>query len=517
MITLNTKEKILDLHFNENMSQRDIAKELQVSRNTIRKYIRQYIDISNEIKVTEDKVKKNILKDRLNDEPRYDVSSRSPSKLTSDIASLIDSMLEENKKKSSSLRHKNIMKKVDIFENLIEKGYDIGYTTVCNYIREKHEVKEAYIRQEYNKGSSVEFDWGDINLIIAGRHCEVSMGLFATCYGNYYSGKLYRNKKMENFLDVHNHAVIDMGGVHQEIIYDNLKTAVAKFTVNPNTKEATKDLSKISMYYGFRYRFCNARRGNEKGKVERGVEFVRRKIFSKKDAFESMEEAQSYFQSELAVLNERTCAGKDVSRVQSLNEEKPYLIPFTEPYDISSVEMLRVDKYSTVVYQTNRYSVPDYLVGKILKVRVLPEEIRIYNKDIEVAGHNRLYGSHEWKMDIMHYLRTIKKKPGALNASAAFHQVSAKLQQLYQLYYTGKNKEFIELLEIIGEKGCEEVMSLIDTLALKNKNLVTTSNIKNLMFRKKEDDVTENKVINEIEKASVSLVNDITRLFNLNA
>ncbi|WP_427339238.1 hypothetical protein [Caloranaerobacter sp. DY30410] len=77
------------------------------------------------------------------------------------------------------------MKKIDIYEYLIEKGYDIGYTTVCNYIREKGEIKKAFIRQEYILGETLEFDWGEVKLNIDGKDTVLNMGLFTTASVDY--------------------------------------------------------------------------------------------------------------------------------------------------------------------------------------------------------------------------------------------------------------------------------------------------------------------------------------------
>jgi transposase len=68
---------------------------------------------------------------------------------------------------------------------------------------------------------------------------------------------------MVNYSDTHVKVFEYNKGVHREIVYDNLKQAVARFT-GPNGKEATDALKKISLYYGFNYRFCNAQKGNEK-------------------------------------------------------------------------------------------------------------------------------------------------------------------------------------------------------------------------------------------------------------
>jgi len=82
---------------------------------------------------------------------------------------------------------------------------------------------------------------------------------------------------MESFLDAHVKFFNKVGGVYKTIVYDNMKVAVAKF-VSRTEKEPTEDLLKLSMYYRFKYRFCNAKRGNEKGHVEKSVEYIRRPL-----------------------------------------------------------------------------------------------------------------------------------------------------------------------------------------------------------------------------------------------
>lgn len=67
------------------------------------------------------------------------------------------------------------------------------------------------------------------------------------------------------------------------MVYDNMKVAVKKF-VGLHEKEPTEVLMQLSIYYGFKFRFCNIASGNEKGHVERSAEFIRRKAFCHKDA-----------------------------------------------------------------------------------------------------------------------------------------------------------------------------------------------------------------------------------------
>ena len=90
---------------------------------------------------------------------------------------------------------KQILKNIDILQLLHEDGFAVGYTTVCNYIREKlgktATPEEAFIRQQYEPGSVCEFDWGDIKLNIAGHLFGFQLAVFTPAYSNYRYARVY--------------------------------------------------------------------------------------------------------------------------------------------------------------------------------------------------------------------------------------------------------------------------------------------------------------------------------------
>ena len=518
MIRLEKKAEILIKYFREGKSQREISKELQISRTTVQKYIKEYETKYETLKtLDEGKDEKEILLliEEMSSEPKYDVSKRSKVKLTDEVIEEIDRLVCENEKHRLSGRSKQQLKKIDIYEYLNESGYDVGYTTVCNYIRDTYDKKEAYIRQEYGLGETLEFDWGDVKLEIKGKPVTLSMGLFTTAKGSYHYARLYQNQKMENYLDIHAKAFNKIGGVHREVVYDNMKQAVKKF-VGRNEKEATDDLVKISLYYGFKYRFCNAASGNEKGHVERGVEFVRRKAFSIKTKFDSLEEANKHLEERLYKLNSNKRIWlKNQSPIDILNKETDYLIPLKPSYDTSRRFEARVNKYSVISIDQNKYSVPDYLVGKFVIAKIYPDIIQVYYKDIKVAEHERSYSSHYWTVDINHFIHTLKKKPGALHASVGRHQLSPKLQEIYHKYYNNNARDFVVLLELIKETDLSAVLNAIDELAKIKKSIVNTDNIKNVVFKTP----TENNSISQkdisIQKTSLEQISKLNEMFNL--
>ena len=516
MISLMDKQEIIISHFLEGKSQWEIHRQTGFDRKTIRKYINQYEEKRNAI--IEETGDVGVLIEDIVEAPKYDISSRSKYKLTDEIIERIDFYIKENETKRTTGRSKQQKKKIDIHECLTEEGFDISYTTVCNYIREKlNEEKEAFIRQEYRLGDVAEFDWGFVNLDIDGKQKTVQMAAIATAKGNYRFAHLYHNQKMESFLDSHVKFFNLVGGVHKTVVYDNMKVAVAKF-VSRTEKEPTEDLLKLSMYYGFKYRFCNAKKGNEKGHVEKSVEYIRRKAFSKKHSFKSLEEANNYLAEVLGKLNNKPKKAYDnKSPKDMLEDERPYLIKLMPSYDNARLEELRVNKYSVISINENKYSVPDALVGKFVTAKIYPEKILVYHNNIKVAEHIRNYGVHTWNIQIEHYLKTLKKKPGAIHSSTAMQQMNPKLQSIYNKYYTTNPRDFIDLIEIISENGLERIETIISELEKISPLNINTEKIKLLCNRNKDSKVdinNKNKETTEIEIQSKLILNQYGNILN---
>lgn len=518
MMKLDQKAEILIKYFREGKSQRSISKELKISRTTVRKYIADYESQNNKLNsLDEEKNKEEILLliEEMSNSPKYDVSKRVKSKLTDEIINEIDILMEKNKQHRAAGRYKQQLKKIDIHEYLEEKGYDIGYTTVCNYIRNTYNTKEAYIRQEYTPGRTLEFDWGEVKIVIDGKATTLNMALFSTAKSSYHYARLYPNQKMESFLDVHVKVFNHIGGIHQEVVYDNMKQAVKGF-VGRNEKVATDDLAKISLYYGFDYRFCNAASGNEKGHVERGVEFIRRKAFAIKTEFKTLKEANDHLDDILLKLNskKRPWLGNK-SPADALHEELEYLLPIKPSYDTSRKSEARVSKYSVINIDQNKYSVPDYLVGKFVDVKIYTDIIQIYYKEKKIANHIRSYAVHDWVIDINHFIHTLKKKPGALHSSVGRQQLSPELQQIYHNYYTNNPRDFIVLLELIKETGVDIVLDAIKKLSKVKKSIVTTENIKSLVNRSPTTNLELSEKDLSIQEASLHQISLVNTLFNL--
>ena len=190
---MTDKQKIILESILEGKPQRQIAREMKISRTTVARYLTNYEDAKSKL-MDSDNLK---LKEEIVSPPKYNSLARKKQKLNDEIIEKIRSFLKENEEKRATGRSKQQKKKIDILEVLKDDGFDIGYTTVCNTVRDiERKTREAFIRQQYNWGDSSEFDWGEVKLFIDGRLKIVQMGVFTTCRGNYRYGDLYYSQKI---------------------------------------------------------------------------------------------------------------------------------------------------------------------------------------------------------------------------------------------------------------------------------------------------------------------------------
>jgi len=480
---LGQKIEILRLHFIEGKGKKQISRELKISKNTVKTYINEFLE--NKKELIEQGVSRFELIENMVDAPKYKCNSRPTIVMTDEVKELIDDFLIKNEKKKNTGDVKLIMKAIDMHEELVEMGFDLSYASVQQYVQKQKEVMishEAFIKQEYSFGEVCEFDWGDVKLVIGIESIKFKMAVFTLAKSGYRFAYLYRHENTEAFVDSHIRFFKHIVGVPKIMVYDNMKVAVAKF-VGRTEKQATIALKQLSVYYGFKYRFCNIASGNEKGHVERSVEFVRRKAFSGCSVFEAFNLALNRLALKLEKYNNiKTKYLGNKSPAELLEQEKKYLLPLMPDYVNCVTITDKVDKLSTVSYLQNRYSVPDYLVRQEVSLRIFIDKVEIFFNNKIIATHERLNGNQEWSINIMHYLRTLNRKPGALIGSTAFSQMSSALKETYGKHFKNNSKEFIALLNLVGEYGFEKINNIIRILECKKVN-VNVDNVKIILNR----------------------------------
>ena len=435
------------------LSNRSIAKTLGVDKKTVNKYWNKYKENLQKLgKTNNEKEILNIQEDIVS-KPKYNSENRGRRKVTPDFLNALEKILEDEEKKANVLgTNKQALTKQQIYELLKKQGFSLSYSTVVVEMKRiKSSGNECFIRQDYDYGGRLEYDFGEVKLEINGIVKRYYLAVLSSPAGNFRWCYLYDNCKKSVFMDSHVRFFKMIGGVWKEIVYDNMRNVVSKF-IGKNEKELNEDLIKMSIYYGFEINVTNAFSGNEKGYVEGSVKYLRNKIFAENYKFPTEEAAIEYMESQLMKLNENS----------KIEEEKKKLKSTKPPLELAEIRKSHVNKYSFVQVENNFYSVPEYLVGLNVTSKIYYNRILIYSNNEFVCEHKKIDGAKKISADIRHYLKTLTFKPGALRNSYVLKS-NPKLKTIFDKYYINNPKKFIDLIAKNKEKNNEELEKLLIT------------------------------------------------------
>ena len=488
MIRLGEKQTILQHYFTDGWGIKKIARELDIARNTVRDYIREFTAQKAEIISGGDKYE---IIEAMQDPPKYDTSSRRKTVVTDEIIEIVKKCLEENERKRATGKQKLCQNSSDIHRELTKAGHNISYPSVANTVRYLSERRlEAFVKQVYEPGEVCEFDWGDVTLTIGMADILYKMAVFTLAARNIRYAYLYRKEDTQSYVDSHIKAFEYFDGIPHLMVYDNMLVAIAKF-VGKYEKQPTAALSQMATYYGFSFRFCNIRKAHEKGHVERSVDYVRRIAFSSKDIFDTEQDAINALSRAIIDMNADN---------GGMEEERAGMLPRMPDYSSANRNSGLVDKWSTVVSGTNHYSVPDFLVGKVVEVRTHVDTIIVKYKGEEVARHKRSYEKKQFILDIYHYRETLLRKPGALNSSLCLKQSPKVIQDMYNRYFKEAPKEFIATLMEFNDFSIFQINQACETLHDSSVKIRCEA-IRMILLNKLEQAVEYENDVDEIEIA----------------
>lgn len=454
MLTVEQYEYIRIAHRVYGKGIRQIARDTKHSKNTIRKALK-------------------------GEYSGYKTREHQPYPVLGPYLHIIDKWLKEDKESPKKQRHTAVR----IYHRLrYEHGYEGSESTVRRYVRDARirlgvDTSQVFIPLDPQLGLEAEVDWGTCHAILGGEY--VKLKLF--CMRSKGSGKHFVQcfpcERQQALFEGHMGAFAFFDGVFPIVIYDNLTSAVEK-VLRGKDRKLQESFLKFQAYYNFAPRFCNPGQGHEKGGVEGLIGYARRNYMVPVPEADSLEQLNQRLLEQSVSYGEHRMAGREKRVNELYEEEKQHLLPLPQiPFSNVETSSGKVDKYSTVIVDKNRYSVPTRFAGLRAQVVVYVDRVDIFQGTQRIASHRRLYGNNKWQLDPLHYLELISQRPQAFEAARPIRQWRklwpSCLEELLQRFcqkqgHTRGTKDFIRVLMFFKEHREADVINAVEDAVAAN-------------------------------------------------
>ena len=281
-----------------------------------------------------------------------------------------------------------------LYDMVSERGYQGSrdhFRHLISFYRPRP-AAEAFLRLRTLPGEQCQVDWGHFGYMTIG---EAKRPLMAFVMVLSFSRKIflqfYLNQRTSNFLRGHEAAFQYFGGVPRVALYDNLKSAVLErqgdaIRFNP-------ELLTFAAHYRYETRPVAVYRGNEKGRVERSIRYIRDNFFSARTYRDLADlNAQALAWCNTQASNRPCPEDKTKSVLQVFEEEQPRLMLLPDnPHPCDEIESVSIAKTPYARFDLNDYSVPHTDVRKTLTLHATLDTVTILDGTQVKARHSRSY------------------------------------------------------------------------------------------------------------------------------
>jgi len=322
-----------------------------------------------------------------------------------------------------------------IFQRLQEAGYSGGLTIVKDYVAKVRPARrEAFLKLAFAPGECAQVDWGEYGSIAVGStRRRLSFFVLVLAHSRRLYVQFTVSQKMEHFLACHEQAFAAIQGVPARIMVDNLKSAVLQRLAGCAPVFNARYLD-FSRHWGFDIAACAPGRGNEKGRVENAVGYVKKNFLNglELSEFSAINPAAQIWLD--TVANVRIHGETRRRPIDVFQEDLPHLRPLNPMlYDIGRIETPRANKQFRVTLDTNHYSVPARYVGVRVLLKAYPDRVCIYHQNQLIARHVRCYDRRQDIEDPDHPKALIAQRANAREQRLwlRFLSLSPKAQSYY--------------------------------------------------------------------------------------
>lgn len=372
------RARILELTYKEQMSERAVARTLKMARKTVAKVLRGAEPLK--------------------------ASRHRQGRMLDAYSGVVKQMFDSTKDIHAPA----------VLQQLRGLGYTGGLTIIRDELRRLRGQNHSpsFITLSFSPGSAAQVDWADFGFALPGCARRVSCFVMVLCYSRYLYIEFTLSQTMGSFLRCMEHATAFFEGVAEADVFDNMKTVVTTRTaMGPVFNRRFIDYASVR---GFSIVACNIASGNEKGRVERPIQFIRDRFWPTVRATDllSLNVQAAAWRDTFANNREHAVTGK-VPALVFENEEKKLLKPLTgAPFNADDIDTLIVSKMFRVRFDRNSYSVPPHLVGQKVLLRGCDDYVRIFLGPKEVARHRRSWHVHQDIEDPSHRLAALAQKAG---------------------------------------------------------------------------------------------------------
>jgi transposase len=280
-----------------------------------------------------------------------------------------------------------------VFQRLREHGFAGGYALVKASVRTVRPRRQAaFLTLAFAPGACAQVDWGSVGAVPVGQtHRQLSFFVMVLCYSRMLYVACTVAQTMEHFLACHQHAFAFFGGIPSNVMVDTLTSAVLKRAVGEAPVFHPKYLD-LAHHSGFTIAPCNIGKGNEKGRGENGVGYVKKHFLAGLDIpdFSALNPAARYWLD--TVANVRLHGETRDTPTALWHKERPSLRPLPlHAFDSATVSQVRASRPVRMTLETNRYSVPAHYAGQVLTLKTYPDRLGVSRGDTLVARHARQY------------------------------------------------------------------------------------------------------------------------------
>ena len=369
----------------EGRSARRVAKELGISRRTVRKYLTEAVPIRKE------------------KQPR----SRP---VWEAVRTRVEQLLTESAQWTGG---KQRLTATRLHELLVAEGQVVGVTLVKEAVAEwKRQRREVFVPLTYRPGDLAEVDFFEVLVDVDGRRRKAWLFLMRLMYSGRDFAWIYERQDQVSFLDGHVRAFAHFGGVPARLAYDNLKAAVVRILVG-GERTLTARFAALASHYLFEPCFCRPGEGHDKGGVEGRGKALRQQALVPIPTGASLDAINAGL---LARLDARLATKRDIAG-QTIGtrflEEQRLFRPTPLPFVAEATTFATVTPRAIVRLEGAVYSVPCRWAGLDLVVRLGATTVTIVGKDGTRIRHPRKrFGQRS--IDYRHYLPELARKPQAV-------------------------------------------------------------------------------------------------------